>query len=131
MYSSKSEVPVHPINLSNKLTSTLRTRIHFYLLVSTIFTVAHCKVYSFVKSFVHCSENKCFNCFFVVSKIVSTILNFPSVKEIPESFFLILFFDWRHIFCYMAVEAVADVRTVRYILHDAVFFAELLYLKTT
>ena len=130
MHAAVGQISVHTVDLREVLGTAFRANIHLQFLVAAVIAVCKGKIDSFVVAQIHRTADQAFDRLYVVIDRITYILDLASVAQFPETAFQILFFDRCNIFGYMAVEAVADVWTVGYILHDAVFLAELLDLQT-
>ena len=130
MHAAVGQISIHTVDLREVLGTAFRANIHLQFLMTAVSAVGQRKVDSFVVAQIHRTADQALERLYVVIDRITYILDLASVAQFPETTFQILFFDWCDIFGYMAVEAVADVWTVGYILHDAVFLAELLDLKS-
>ena len=107
-----------------------RAHIHLQFLVTAVITVCQRKIDTFIISQIHCSADQSTDGFFIIANRITYILDLTTITEFPESSLQILFLDWSYILCYMAVEAVADIRSVRNTLNNSVHLTELFYLQT-
>ena len=130
MHAAVGQISIHTVDLREVLGTAVRANIHLQFLMTAVIAVGQRKVDSFVVAQIHRTADQALDRLYVVIDRITYILDLASVAQFPETTFQILFFDRCNIFGYMAVEAVADVWTVGYILHDAVFLAELLDLKS-
>ena len=125
------KISIHSVDLGQVTRTAYRAHIHLQFLVTAVITVCQRKIDTFIISQIHCSADQGTDCFFIIANRITYILDLTTITEFPESSLQILFLDWSYILCYMAVEAVADIRSVRNALNDSVHFTELLYLQTT
>ena len=107
-----------------------RTHIHLQFLVTAVITVCQRKIDTFIISQIHCSADQSTDGFFIIANRITYILDLTTITEFPESSLQILFLNRSYILCYMAVEAVADIRSVRNTLNNSVHLTELFYLQT-
>ena len=107
-----------------------RAHIHLQFLVTAVITVCQRKIDTFIISQIHCSADQSTDGFFIIANRITYILDLTTITEFPESSLQILFLNRSYILCYMAVEAVADIRSVRNTLNNSVHLTELFYLQT-
>ena len=107
-----------------------RADIHFQFFVTTVIAVSQGKIYSLIVAQSHGTSDQGTDSFPVIVDRITDILNLASIAQFPETTFQILFLDGRHVLSYVAVEAVAYIRTIRYTFDDPVHLTELFYLKT-
>ena len=98
--------------------------------MAAVVTVSQRKVDTLIIAKLHSSADQCTDRLLIIADRVAHILDFSAVAQFPESAFQILFLNRSHILCYMAVEAVAYVWSVRDAFNNAVHLTELLYLKS-
>ena len=97
--------------------------------MAAVVAVGKGQVHALVEAHLHSPAHQGFDGFFVIVDGILHILDLSSVGELPEPVFQILLLNGGDILGHMAVEAVAYVLPVGHILHDPVFFPELLYLE--
>ena len=97
--------------------------------MAAVVTIGQGKVDPFIEAQLHGAAHQCADGIQIIVDGIFYILDLAAVGKIPEAFFQILFFNGSDIFCDMAVEAVADIRSVGNIFDDAIFFAELGHLQ--
>ena len=131
MDTAVGKISVHTVDLGQVSGTADRAYIHLQFLMTTIVTVCKRKVHSLIISQIHGSADQCTDSFLIVADRITYILNLTSIAEFPETSLQILFLDRSYILCYMAVEAVAHIWSVRNALNDSIHLTELLYLQAT
>ena len=99
--------------------------------MSAVIAVGQRQVYALIESHLHRAAHEGADRLFIVVDRIFHVLDLSAVGEFPEPVFEVLLLDRRDIFRHMAVETIADILAVGDILHDPVFFPELLDLKST
>jgi len=124
------KISIHSVDLGQVMGTAYRTHIHLQFLVTAVITVCQRKIDTFIISQIHCSADQSTDGFFIIANRITYILDLTTITEFPESSLQILFLNRSYILCYMAVEAVADIRSVRNTLNNSVHLTELFYLQT-
>ena len=130
MDAAVGEVAVHAVDFGEVFGTAYRADIHFKFFVSAVIAIGQGEIDSFVIAQGHGAADEGSDSFFIVIDGITNVLDLTSVAQFPEAAFQILFFDWGDFFGYMAVEAVADIRTIRNSFDDSIHFTELFYLKS-
>ena len=87
------------------------------------------KIDTFIISQIHCSADQSTDGFYY-SQSDNVHTGSYHHYRVPRIVLEILFLNRSYILCYMAVEAVADIRSVRNTLNNSVHLTELFYLQT-
>ena len=130
MDTAVGKISIHSVDLGQVMGTAYRTHIHLQFLVTAVITVCQRKIDTFIISQIHCSADQSTDGFFIIANRITYILDLTTITEFPESSLQILFLNRSYILCYMAVEAVADIRSVRNTLNNSVHLTELFYLQT-
>ena len=99
--------------------------------MTTVVTVCKRKVHALIISQIHGSADQCTDGFFIVADGITYILDLTTIAKLPETSLQILFLDWGYVLCYMTVETVAYIWSVRNPFNNSVHLTELLYLQAT
>ena len=131
MNTAVGKISVHTVDLRQVSGTADRAHIHFQLLMTTVVTVCKRKVHALIISQIHGSADQCTDGFFIVADGITYILDLTTIAKLPETSLQILFLDWGYVLCYMTVETVAYIWSVRNPFNNSVHLTELLYLQAT
>lgn len=124
------EVAVHAVDFGQVFGTAYGADIHFKFFVSAVIAIGQGEIDSFVIAQSHSAADEGSDSLFIVIDGITDVLDLTSVAQFPEAALQILFFNRGDFFGYMAVEAVADIRTIRNAFNNSIHFTELFYLKS-
>ena len=130
MDAAVGEIAVHTVDFGQVFGTAYGADIHFKFFVSAVIAIGQGEIDSFVIAQGHGAADEGSDSLFIVIDGITDVLDLTSVAQFPEAALQILFFNRGDFFGYMAVEAVADIRTIRNAFNNSIHFTELFYLKS-